>query len=703
MNQLSYLLTRIIVSGLTASLLPASLQAQSDLPETVDARYSVQSQGTVDSQNTVDPQSTDSLVTERKYSLSDQVSAGGPVPGPAAFGSGTQVELEADEFPERREAQRQVLQDQQTPQPVFTRQTRFGIPFHITPGAVIVEAQLFVSVDRGATWSLYSRQLPQAGEFPFQTNQDGEFWYAIKTIDANGIISAKGNPQPEMIVVVDTTNPEFSLNVHTDPSGKLECWWMASDPALQPDSLEVYYRPHSPFRMNLARWKPAEIDKSKAQQAGSRYEDRSAFWPETESLTLDVQARISDRAGNVTVVDRRVLLSRTAPAKAETSGSRPPSVDPYAAQQAANARSIRWQDEARARTASNDNGWQSTPQPLLAEQQDKSMLAAARERTTADFATQIPPRRGFEDQNSQAIASQSTTPTSGGWQPSPNDNSATNAMRTNKTGLATTLASDDSRERNLSDPTSLIDPYYSKNGDSEMPSTANTSTPADTGTLADFHQRPASIHRDLIRLSNSRRFQLDYEVDLIGNAGVEKVEVWITSDEGRNWYVWGTDEDRASPVVVSVDQDGLYGFRIGVIGQNGLSARPPKSGDEADVWIGVDTTKPVAQITAVPYGTGGDAGNLIIQWQASDRQLTNQPISLFYSISPDGPWNEIARDLQNSGSYKWRIDERLPREVYLRLEAVDVASNKTVYLLGKPISLAGLVPRGRIRNVQPLQ
>ena len=44
-------------------------------------------------------------------------------------------------------------------------------------------------------------------------------------------------------------------------------------------------------------------------------------------------------------------------------------------------------------------------------------------------------------------------------------------------------------------------------------------------------------------MTNSRQFSLDYEVEALGPAAVEKVELWTTADGGRTWNRSQTDDD----------------------------------------------------------------------------------------------------------------------------------------------------------------
>jgi hypothetical protein len=203
------------------------------------------------------------------------------------------------------------------------------------------------------------------------------------------------------------------------------------------------------------------------------------------------------------------------------------------------------------------------------------------------------------------------------------------------------------------------------------------------------------------RLTNSRRFSLDYDVQTVGPEGLAAVELWGTTDGGRTWMKWGTDPDKASPFDVEVNHEAIYGFRIVIVGKNGLATSTPQSGDAADIWVTTDLTRPQAHLTGATYGQGAAAGKLDIRWEASDANLGSRPVTLAMADRPDGPFTPIAAGLPNTGQYYWEYDPRSPRQIYLRLEVRDEAGNIAIDQLTEPIRVEGLEPKGRIRNFNP--
>ncbi len=202
------------------------------------------------------------------------------------------------------------------------------------------------------------------------------------------------------------------------------------------------------------------------------------------------------------------------------------------------------------------------------------------------------------------------------------------------------------------------------------------------------------------RMVNSRLFELEYDVDSIGPSGIGRVELWGTRDGGRTWRSYVVDQDKRSPILVSVDDDGIYGFRIVVTNGAGFGGKPPQSGDLPDLWVGVDITRPVARIISAEQGTDAEAGYLIITWQADDRMLAARPVSLSFSQNRNGPWLPIAAGLDNNGRYAWPLDSRIGSQFYLRLEVRDEAGNVGVHQTPAPITIDQSRPTIRVRDIR---
>jgi hypothetical protein len=208
-----------------------------------------------------------------------------------------------------------------------------------------------------------------------------------------------------------------------------------------------------------------------------------------------------------------------------------------------------------------------------------------------------------------------------------------------------------------------------------------------------------------VRMVNSKRFTLNYEVTEQGKSGISAVELWMTMD-GRRWDKH-SEQKRSEgvevrpPYEVTVEKEGLYGFTLIVRSGVGLSVQPPQAGDPPQVWVEVDLTRPVVHISKVEVGRGPEAGSLTIHWTATDKNLGRQPITLSFAERPDGHWSTIATNRENIGRYVWRMPTDVPYQFYLRVEAVDRAGNVGMAETSKPVNIDLVLPKVNITDIAP--
>ncbi len=204
------------------------------------------------------------------------------------------------------------------------------------------------------------------------------------------------------------------------------------------------------------------------------------------------------------------------------------------------------------------------------------------------------------------------------------------------------------------------------------------------------------------RWVNSKRISLSYEIVDKGPSGVSTVEVWATRD-GRSWKKYREDQSHQSPYVFDVEGEGLYGFTLVVRSGVGLYARPPQPGDQPDVWVDVDLTKPIVHWVNVDVGQGIDSGKLTITWKASDKNFGREPVTLYYAKTASGPWTQIASNVENTGRYIWQMPPGVPYSFFVRVEANDKAGNTGFSDTTKPVLVDLIKPRGKIVGVEPVR
>jgi hypothetical protein len=143
----------------------------------------------------------------------------------------------------------------------------------------------------------------------------------------------------------------------------------------------------------------------------------------------------------------------------------------------------------------------------------------------------------------------------------------------------------------------------------------------------------------------------------------------------------------------------VYGFYLVVKSRAGLGKAPPKSGDLPQIRLERDTAPPVAHwLRPMPDPARRDT--LILAWEASDRNLAQNPVTLEWADDPGGPWHPIGKpDMPNTGRYAWQVPVDIKPSVYLRLSVRDTAGNVGVHQTEQPELVDLSVPEATITGV----
>jgi len=197
------------------------------------------------------------------------------------------------------------------PEMIPWRRAEFDIPFVIErsndPSWQPVEAQLYFSTDRGAHWRLHTTVPVEQRYFKVRTNGDGEYWFAIRTVNRSG----QGRPAtigaPDKRILVDTKPPVLRLTAQSGKDGQVTVRWAIDEPNLKPKSLNIVYRP-SP----VEPWQAVAIDQETQSGSDSQHRGEVTFWPKPGSTQIPIRADVSDTAGNPAVANILVKLDQHA-------------------------------------------------------------------------------------------------------------------------------------------------------------------------------------------------------------------------------------------------------------------------------------------------------------------------------------------------------------------------------------------------------
>jgi hypothetical protein len=199
-----------------------------------------------------------------------------------------------------------------------------------------------------------------------------------------------------------------------------------------------------------------------------------------------------------------------------------------------------------------------------------------------------------------------------------------------------------------------------------------------------------------IQIINTKQANVEYRIDQIGSSGVGKVEVFLTGDSGQTWQRLQEDADRRSPAEVVLPGEGLFGIRLVITNGNGFGGTTPVRGDNPTCWIEVDTTAPFVQLQPVDPAQNGV---IELRWTASDKNLSTEPINLYYKVRPDAPWQVIARGVKNDGLYRWTFPRDQGSQLFVKVEATDLAGNTARAETPNPIILDMTEPRASVVGV----
>ena len=519
--------------------------------------------------------------------------------------------------------------------PLAWRQNVFAIPFRVNAVAAAnapVEVHLHASVDQGKQWRLVERVPTSAGKFVFRAPSDGEYWFAMRTMNRNGTFDSSEPLQAGLRVLVDTTAPQLTLTGTRGSAGEVQLQWQADDRHLKADSLKLEYQTAAD-----QPWRP--LSAAPAEAARTAQSGKATWFPTDHRGQILVRAEVQDTAGNRVVSQTQIALTPDAATAAAPLGT----ADSSAGSSIANT--VQQTVVQPTSTPSAPQGW------------------------PADRVAHQPLERQVADANaSPTVAPLASPPIAPPTNTAPVLPIATNAVSQTPSPRQTT--------------------GNSAGGDLiEMTSPQTFSLPAGA--------KP--------RMVNSTLFELQYDVVSGGSAGLAKVELWGTEDGGRTWSVYQADDDLRSPVSAEVGFEGLYGFRIVVQAANGGPPKTPVAGDQPEIWIGVDQTRPSARLTGVEAKTGRAGDEIHLRWETSDKYPLAKPAVLACSAAAEGPWTTVASDLPGNGSVIWKPDRTVPDNVFVRLEVRDQAGNTTSIVSEHPVALPSRQPQGRIRDVQPLE
>lgn len=534
------------------------------------------------------------------------------------------------------------------PWPINQRSMQIPIKIEAARRAEIQELQLFYSADQGKTWSQGDSKTPDKDVFTFTAPADGHYWLSLLIVKRDGTREPPRptSQPPSMEVIVDTTKPMVKSFTVDRQGEEIAAIWQIQESYPDWATLKVEYRTaNEPPGI----WTPVPI---KGAASGKAH-----FRPILSGL-VTVRMQVKDQAGNETTTQREVGVAAVSGSTGNVVAAPRIDVPPM--------------EPPPLPSVNTTGGIPQVPPPVAA--------AATGQTNSASHSSTGGPHRD----PSQAVA---PPPRETG---SPFEQGGSNVVPvTRRVPLGNAL------ERG-SPPPALSS---ADSGGRVVAATQQESQnpalplPGNQGTRAAGSQPSGTI------LSNSLQVSLDYEVSKVGPSGVGSVELYLTRDNGASWQLYVNDPDLKPPMVVDLPSEGIYGMVLVVRSKAGLGRRPPQAGERPQMVLEVDTTAPEAQLYA-PQPLRGQRDQLVISWEARDKNLTATPVTLEWCERAGGPWLPIGLDLPNTGKYTWKLPPNLPYSVFMRLVVKDAAGNQSVAETREPVLVDLSEPDGVILNIR---
>ncbi|MGE3317211.1 MAG: hypothetical protein AB7O26_19000, partial [Planctomycetaceae bacterium] len=474
------------------------------------------------------------------------------------------------------------------------------------------EVQLHVSNDRGVRWQHLLSADPGAGKFDFEAPNDGEYWFAVKTLDGQNRLFPRENTEPGLKVIIDTTRPTLELRLREIERGKVQLTWYADDAHLDPTTLRLEY-----MQPGSNSWQQVSIVPQASGQTA---------WSVPRGGFVAVRGTVGDSAQNIVQSESQVNVNNS------ISGA--PSSD-------------------------DEEGPEEYREPVADSKRENEPFGPL-----PGFEQTAPDPHRQRDSGSPAVSA------------NPNGTPRAASTQRPSAGTGGKFISDlpESRPQVLQQ---------------RRPNTAGESQPG---------HAPSSLSRHFV---NNRSFQVGYRIDGAELSTIAAVELYITENDGREWFRYGEDGDRQSPFPVQVLKDGVYGFRLRVRSAIGPSVDPPKPGEKPTIVVTVDQTPPVAQLLPVQPAPGAAQSEMVIRWDVRDEHLGPTPIALSIAASPAGPWMQLGGWQPNSGQYLWKPEPGVPATAFVRLTAKDAAGNVTEIAGREAVVVSHGRPSVRIIGVEP--
>ncbi len=183
-----------------------------------------------------------------------------------------------------------------------------------------------------------------------------------------------------------------------------------------------------------------------------------------------------------------------------------------------------------------------------------------------------------------------------------------------------------------------------------------------------------------IETISSKEFDIKFETSDEGGSGMREVELWYQIEDGE-WTKQDSYTNMDSPIKLTAPGEGSVNLcLVGFDKVGNHEESPDKRTDLASSIksIDIDFTPPkVALLNFHGDEVVQGGSHQTLNWEAEDVNLAEKPVSLSFSLDNGTTWEDIARNVANTGSLEWEIPNKDSHSALVRLSVVDNMDNES--------------------------
>ncbi|HEX7899700.1 MAG TPA: hypothetical protein VF950_18170 [Planctomycetota bacterium] len=197
--------------------------------------------------------------------------------------------------------------------------------------------------------------------------------------------------------------------------------------------------------------------------------------------------------------------------------------------------------------------------------------------------------------------------------------------------------------------------------------------------------------------AKTHQVDVGYVIRELGTAPVSVVTLWYKPDGAKEWTKYADDADAVSPILFA-KADGKYGLYVTCGTEQaikaGVAQKPPAADAEAQLVLTIDATPPL--ITLESFTGGGyykAADSVEVLWKMVEPHPDPRGLQIHHSADGGATWNLAATQVDPTpGKHRWVVPPTPGARHKLRLSVTDSFGNRAEATSDKPFTIDDDLP-----------